>query len=252
MSAIDVGWPLAALLVMLALLAAGVSAVSGLSAWRRPLTAGGRAAVQLAAVSLAIAFVLGSLPWTLAFVGLMTIVAAMTSCRRIVGRVTGPLTLWMLLPIAGGLLPTIVLCLVSTVVPLEPIAVLPMSGILIGGAMTATTLAGQRVTETLRTERGQYEAALAVGLSRRQAVDLVARPAAAIALVPGQDQTRTVGLVTLPGAFVGVLLAGASPAVAGATQLLVLLGLLAVQAIAAAITVQLVAAGQIPSVAGAT
>jgi len=35
--------------------------------------------------------------------------------------------------------------------------------------------------------------------------------AAALALVPGLDQTRTVGLVTLPGAFVGVLLAGASP-----------------------------------------
>ena len=47
-----------------------------------------------------------------------------------------------------------------------------------------------------------------MGLSRREAVSLVARPAAALALVPGLDQTRTVGLVTLPGAFVGVLLAG--------------------------------------------
>ena len=95
-------------------------------------------------------------------------------------------------------------------------------GILIGGAMTATSIAGRRVTEELTAERGSYEAALSIGLSRRDGVILVAREAAGLALLPGLDQTRTVGLVTLPGAFVGVLLAGASPLQAGAVQLLVL------------------------------
>jgi putative ABC transport system permease protein len=55
------------------------------------------------------------------------------------------------------------------------------------------------------------------------------------------DQTRTVGLVTLPGAFVGVLLGGGSALQAGATQLLVLIALLAAEAIAAALTLELVA-----------
>ena len=59
----------------------------------------------------------------------------------------------------------------------------------------------------------------------------------------GLDQTRTVGLVTLPGAFVGMLLAGASPVQAGAVQLLVLLGLLLVQALAVATTVEIMSAG---------
>jgi putative ABC transport system permease protein len=45
------------------------------------------------------------------------------------------------------------------------------------------------------------------------------------------DQTRTVGLVTLPGAFVGVLLGGGSPVQAGAAQIIVLVGLLATQSI---------------------
>jgi putative ABC transport system permease protein len=58
------------------------------------------------------------------------------------------------------------------------------------------------------------------------------------------DQTRSVGLVTLPGAFVGMLLGGASPLQAGAVQLLVLVGLLAVQALAVLLTVQLVATGR--------
>lgn len=38
---------------------------------------------------------------------------------------------------------------------------------------------------------------------------MIVRPAASDALLPGLDQTRTVGLVTLPGAFVGMLLGGA-------------------------------------------
>jgi putative ABC transport system permease protein len=136
--------------------------------------------------------------------------------------------------------------LLSTAMPIEPVAILPTAGILIGGAMTATSLAGRRLTEELTMQRGPYEAALSIGLSRRDGVTLVARGSAALALVPGLDQTRTVGLVTLPGAFVGVLLAGASPVQAGAVQLLVLVALLLVQAIAVTGTVELVSAGLLP------
>ena len=56
------------------------------------------------------------------------------------------------------------------------------------------------------------------------------------ALVPAIDQTRNVGLVVLPGAYVGLLLAGATPLEAGRVQLLVLAGLLAAET-AAAVTV---------------
>ena len=129
---------------------------------------------------------------------------------------------------------------------MEPVAILPAGGILIGGAMTATSISGRRVTEELTVQRGSYEAALSIGLSRRDAVTVVARDAAGLALVPVLDQTRTVGLVTLPGAFVGVLLAGASPLQAGAVQVLVLIGLLLVQVIAVTLTVELISAGLLP------
>ncbi|AJE38896.1 ABC transporter permease [Streptomyces nodosus] len=65
--------------------------------------------------------------------------------------------------------------------------------------------------------------------------------AASDALVPGLVQTRTVGLVTLPGAFVGMLLGGADALTAGAVQLFVLVALMAVQALAVAATLELVA-----------
>jgi putative ABC transport system permease protein len=118
---------------------------------------------------------------------------------------------------------------------------------LIGGAMTATSLAGRRALDELAARRGEVEAALALGFLSRDASLMVCRPAAGQALVPALDQTRTVGLVTLPGAFVGVLLGGGSAVQAGATQLLVLIGVLAVEAIAVTVTVELAAGNRFGS-----
>ena len=233
------------LLLVLTGAAALVVRTQGLGRSRETAVAAARAVLQLAAVSLVIGAVLRSLWLTAAFLTVMIGVAGATSAKRITGTLRRR-SWWSVVPILSGLLPTLALLLASTVVPAHPIAVLPSAGILIGGAMTATSIAGRRTADELRNRRGEYEAALSIGLLRRDAVILVARPAAALALVPGLDQTRTVGLVTLPGAFVGVLLAGASPWQAGATQLLVLVALLLVQSIAVAVTVELIAAGLLP------
>jgi len=48
-------------------------------------------------------------------------------------------------------------------------------------------------------------------------------------------------LVTLPGAFVGVLVASGSATQAGAVQILVLVGLLLAQSCAVAVTIELIA-----------
>jgi putative ABC transport system permease protein len=64
-------------------------------------------------------------------------------------------------------------------------------------------------------------------------------------LTPLLDRTRTVGLVTLPGASVGVLIGSGDPVQAGAAQLLVLVGLVAAETVAVVITVELVARGLI-------
>lgn len=242
---IEVGPQLAVLLVVLALLAAVVVRLADLGDWHAPLTASLRAVVQLVAVSLVIGIALKSMAGTLAFVCLMVAIATLTSCRRITGSLDRS-AWWLLLSFLAALVPTLGLILASTAVPLEPVAVLPIAGILVGGAMIATTLSGRRTAEELEAQHGGYEAALALGFSRRAAVGLIARSAAGLALIPGQDQTRTVGLVTLPGAFIGVLLGGASPVQAAAAQALVLVALLAVQAIAAALTVELIAAGRVP------
>lgn len=245
-SAADVA-KLLAVVAGCALLAALIRRVSGLGAGRDELVAVARATVQLAAVGAIIAVVLRSWWATLAFLGVMVLVAAWTSAGRmgVAGRGGADYRarVWVLAPIALGALPVTLGLLASGLLPLAPIAVIPTAGILIGNAMTATTLGGRRSLEALVERRGEYEAGLSIGLLPRDAALLVSREAARLALLPGLDQTRTVGLVTLPGAFVGTLLGGATPMEAAALQLVVLAGILLSQSVAVALVLELVVRG---------
>jgi putative ABC transport system permease protein len=75
-------------------------------------------------------------------------------------------------------------------------------------------------------------------------VEVIERPLSD-ALLPNLDQVRTAGLVTLPGAFVGVLLAAGSATQAAAVQVLLLVSLLLSQTCRVAVTGELVARGRI-------
>jgi putative ABC transport system permease protein len=207
-----------------------------------------RAAVQLAAVSAVIVAVARSVWLTVLFVLVMFGAATWTSARRVTRHRSG---LAVALPIVAGVTPVLAVVLGAGAVPLRGIAVIPVAGIVIGGAMSATSLAGRRALDELRTRRGEFEAALSLGFLDRDAAMELCRPSASQALVPALDQTRTVGLVTLPGAFVGVLLGSGDPVQAGAAQLLVLVGLLAAETIAVWLTVELVARGRIRPAAAA-
>ncbi len=235
-----VGPVLAVALVLLVVLAAAVARLGELDRSRQVVVAAVRAVVQLAGIALVLSAVVRSVLGSLALVLVMAVVASGTAARRLVRRRCG---WWCALPVGAGALPVVGLLLALGVVPLEGVAIVPVAGILVGGAMSATVLAGRRGLDDLSSRRGEVEAALSLGFSPRDAGLMVARPAASEALLPGLDQTRTVGLVALPGAFVGTLLGGASPLEAGAVQVLVLVALLAVQAVAVVLTVELLARG---------
>ena len=241
-AAVSIGPVFAVVLAALVLLAVAATLVGQLGVSRAVVSASLRAVLQLAAVSVLIAAVLRSWWATAAFIVVMVLVAAATSARRIG---SWDLARFTILPVAAGAMPAGVLIVAAGTVPLSEVTVLPIAGILIGGAMTATSLSGRRALDELHSRFGEYEAALALGFLPREAALEVCRPTAGQALVPALDQTRTVGLVTLPGAFVGVLLGGGSAVQAGATQLMVLVALLAVEAIAVAVTIELVAGGSL-------
>ncbi|GGX12593.1 ABC transporter permease [Streptomyces chryseus] len=245
---LPVGGTLAAVLAVLLAVAVTVVACARLSddgsrgRGRAVATAGVRAAVQLLAVSLLIGWVVRSGWLLLAFLALMYAVAVRTAGRRVTPNATW---WWAAVPIAAGVFPVVAALLLTGLVPADGVALVPVTGILIGGALTATVLGGRRALDELAVRRGEVEAGMALGLPDRDARLEVARPAASDALLPGLDQTRTVGLVTLPGAFVGMLLGGASPLLAGVVQLFVLVALLAVQAVAVAAVLELVARGRL-------
>lgn len=239
---IVMGPALGVAMVVAVLLGAAVAWAARLGTSRATVTAAVRATLQLGAVSLLIGGIVGSFALSALFVAVMVVVAARTAGKRMTDSRSG---WWAALPIAVTPLPVVGALVLAGVVPATGISVIPTAGILIGGTMTATALAGKRALDELEARRGEVEAALSLGFVARDAAMLIARPAAASALIPVTDQTRTVGLVTLPGAFVGMLLGGASPVEAGAVQLLVLVLLLAVETVAVALAVEMVCRGRI-------
>ncbi|MGD9529301.1 MAG: ABC transporter permease [Dehalococcoidia bacterium] len=235
---IGLGWQTAAAVVVLAVIAAVAARLGSTGTATMSLWAAARAVVQLAAVAAVIVFVIGHWWATAAFVLVMVGAATYTAGRRMTRGRAGLLAG---LSIGAGTAPVLAVVLMTGAVPFTAVAVVPVAGIVIGGAMTATSLAGRRALAQLVDRHGEYEAALALGFLPRDGALLVIRGAAHDALVPALDQTRTVGLVTLPGAFVGVLLGSGDPVQAAAAQILVLVGLLAAETIASLVTVELVA-----------
>lgn len=236
----DAGFALAALCAAMAVAAALVYRISGLDRALSVPAATLRGAAQLAVVSLVLAAALRHLWSAVAVLLVMFAAASVTAARRSKAGRSG---LWLTVALAVGITAVLTPMLASGVVPLEGVALIPIGGIVLGNAMTSTSLAAKRALDSIEQRRGEVEAALSLGLHERDSRMLVVQDVAADALLPGLDQTRTVGLVTLPGAFVGVLLASGSAVQAGAVQILVLVGVLLAQTCSVAVTMELVARG---------
>lgn len=204
--------------------------------------AGARAAAQLAAVATVLAAALQRVWSSLLVLAVMFIVASVTAARRSQAR-RG--SWWLCIALAAGMSAVVPLLLATGVVPPKGVALVPVFGIVLGGTMTASAVAARRALDALDDRRGEVEAALSLGLSERFSRRMVMERQLADALLPNLDQARTAGLVTLPGAFVGVLLATGSAAQAGAVQVLVLISLLLAQACGVAVVGELVARGRV-------
>lgn len=194
------------------------------------LLAAVRATVQLGIVGLLIAAIYKTPVLAIVFVAAMLFTAALTSGGRL--HVISGSRVWAAVSIGVPALGATGLLLAVGAFEATPQAAIPTAGILIGGAMTATTLTGRRLVEALHDDHDAIEARLSLGDDVRGALAPLVRKAVTTGLVPAIDQTRSVGLVTLPGTFVGLILGGASPETAARTQLVVLLALLAVELLA--------------------
>ena len=205
-----------------------------------PVLAVGRGGLQLAVVGLALGGVFSAPPTAALVLLIMLGTATWTASRRLVGLDGAGRAVVM--SCVAGAAAALGIVFATGVLPFSARYLVAAGGIVIGGTMTGATLAGRALLGGLRARREEVEAWLALGATPRQAVRDIARTAAAEALVPALDQTRTTGLVTLPGAFIGALLGGASPLQAARFQLVVLAALLAAQAAVAVLLTHLLGA----------
>lgn len=206
-----------------------VAVVVALSLWRRlglerdVLWASARAAVQLLAVGLVFTAIFESglaMLWAWLWVAGMIAVSAAVVTRRAQD--------------VPNLLPTAVIALVTTtavvllvvfgfrILAFEAVELVVIAGITIGNTMPSVVLGANRMLETLRENTGQFEAMLALGFTAEQATLHFEQTVTRSALVPQIERTKVVGLIALPGAMTGLLLAGVEPIDAIVLQLAVM------------------------------
>jgi putative ABC transport system permease protein len=203
-------------------IAVGISMYLRLGIERSIIWASIRAAVQLTAVGFLLTLVLGS-QWERVLAPLWIIIM-IAIAGFVVARRTG----------SNGVVPAAVLAIGGTtaisllvvfgfgVLPAEPVQLIVIAGITIGNTLPATIVAADLVQTQMTRERVQVEGLLALGFTARQASRYVVREATRVALLPQIERTKVVGLVALPGAMTGLLLAGVDPIDAVVIQLVVM------------------------------
>ena len=189
----------------------------------QPLVAILRAMLQLGVIALILQGVLAT-PWTVVlFVLVMLATASLTSGGRIRHLYRGRQA--AVLGVVSASLVTIAWVFALHLMDWNVRYLIAVAGIIIGNAMSAATLSGRNFAH-LTAERGdEIEGWLALGAPPPRAHREIGEFALKEMLIPGIDQTRATGLVTLPGAFVGALMGGASPLEAAKFQLVVLAGI---------------------------
>jgi putative ABC transport system permease protein len=198
-----------------------------------------RGAFQLAVISLVLGGVITSPTWVGVALLAMFTVAASTAARRI-GWSWRHFAL-VSTAMGAGILITVSVVFATGAIGFTPRYTLAIGGIVIGNAMSIATIAGRRFTESVDDQWEQVEGWLALGATPRRATQELSRRTIYSALIPTTDMTKTTGLVTLPGAFVGAIFGGVSPLAAGQFQIIVLASIMAAGSITAVIIIWVLA-----------
>jgi UDP-glucose/iron transport system permease protein len=224
---------------------AGVSAslalvaVSIAVAWRQRLhlareisVAAARAGLQLAAVGaiLLLVFRHTGLVGASGWLALMVLIAGRVAAHRAHGLPrASPIAITA---VTAGTAATMGTLLALDVIASQARVVIPVGGMVVSGAMQATALVLIRLRDEARTARPAIEARLALGLPATEAFAPHLHDTLRTALIPAIDSTKTVGLISLPGAMTGLILAGVDPLTAIRYQIVVMYMLLAAAALA--------------------
>jgi putative ABC transport system permease protein len=186
------------------------------------LTAVIRAFVQLIAIGYVLEFIFaaeGPL-WIFLVVVVMVAIAGYTAGQRGLGVPRRMVVATA--SISCGAFGTIGILLILQVFPYQPRYIIPIAGMIVGNSMVVCGLVMARLRDDIRQQRPQIEASLSLGATQRQAMRDQLKRALAAAMTPIVDSTKTVGLISLPGAMTGMILAGAPVLEAVQVQIIVM------------------------------
>jgi len=207
-----IGWSGLALSLTLVAVAVGLSLWRGLRLEKDMLWATGRALVQLLAVGYLLVFVVDPdtpVAWAWVWVVVMVGVASLTARRR-APEVPGILGLTLAATSTSAALSLFVVFGLG-VYPVVGRAVVPIAGMMIGNSIGSIVVACRRVIGEMADHRAEVEARLALGQPWQDASKPFVRVALRTAMTSQIENTKAVGLVFLPGAMTGLILAGADP-----------------------------------------
>ena len=108
------------------------------------------------------------------------------------------------------------------VIEYTPINVVVVSGITIGNIVPSAVLAVQQLNMQLTSRRLEAESLLALGADKSILTRFLAPQIIKTAITSQIERTKVVGLIALPGAMTGLLLAGIEPMDAVLLQLIVM------------------------------
>ena len=227
---------LGASLILIAI-ALGISWRLKLRLERDLVVACARGFVQLLIVGAALAIIVDpdtSLVWSWLWVAGIVVFAAATVRRR---APAVPGLFWIALAATGA--STIIGFAVTFglgIFPVEGRTLVPIAGMLVGNAMKSGIVGAERLVEALSEGRAEVDARLALGQPWSAASRPQVRGVLRTALSPQIENTKALGIVFLPGAMTGLILAGVDPVDAVLVQLALMYLILGAVATTTAIT----------------
>jgi len=134
--------------------------------------------------------------------------------------------------IFAGAAATLGVMLALGIIDASPNYLIPLGGMIIGNSMNAVSLGFERIGSEVRQRRGEIEAALCLAAGPQKALEPLVRRSVKASFIPMLNLMKIVGIIQMPGAMTGMLLAGADPIDAVKIQLVVIYMLLASTAVA--------------------
>ncbi|KAE9585475.1 putative UPF0014 family protein [Lupinus albus] len=181
-----------------------------------------RAFIQLSIIGFVLQFIFNqdNAGWILLAYLFMVSIAGYTAGQRAKQVPRGKLVAGA--SILTGTTVTLCVLVLLNVFPFTPRYIIPVAGMMVGNSMTVTGVTMKRLRDDIKVQMNLVETALALGATPRQGTHEQVKRALIIALSPVVDNTKTVGLISLPGAMTGLIMGGASPLEAIQLQIVVM------------------------------